>query len=252
MFGDVTVDTPSARSPFWIVYSPDGDVVGSAQFPASSSSWFGWLAVGDRSIWITADIDSAIDVAGTTVGADMMATEAVLQLGFDGRLESVTELREEFLNLRGVAPLGDGAVVVGSYTRPVTVGGVALEIDATQMDQGVVLRVDGAGNVQWVTPFRHANTEFPVEVAVLADGTIMACGNSVGGTLERYDETGAYLGREVWGDSPRFDQCEAIDVDPFGGTVIAGTFAGSIEIGGELLVAVGESSAFVWRRSDLD
>jgi hypothetical protein len=108
-------------------------------------------------------------------------------------------------------------------------------------DAGTGIVVDGAGNVL-VTGRIQGSVDF-------GGGAVASDPNSYNVFLVKLSPTGGHVWSRAYGSTGADDVANAIAVDPNGNVAITGYFAGSVNLGGGLLLSNGSYDIFVARYS---
>ena len=157
---------------------------------------------------------------------------------------------------------GGGWVVAISFTEVITLGGV--QLTSHGINDVALVKLDRAGDVQWVTQLGGDGDDLINRLAVNAQGGIYALGafketTDFGGGPIKNASSGEYdlvvarldaAGHHVW--SKRIgnvfnEKPGGLAVDPAGGIVITGSFDKDVDFLGTKIVSKGESDIFLAR-----
>lgn len=149
-------------------------------------------------------------------------------------------------------------VIAGFFSNTIDFGGGPL-VSTGSWDIFVV-KLDSAGHHLWSKRFGDSGQQEAHTVAVDAAGNIVLGGmfwgaidfgggalTSAGGTdmfVAKLDAAGNHVWSKRFGDTRQQDT-RAVAVDASGGVFVTGACAGSVDLGGGTLAAIGESDAFL-------
>ncbi len=164
------------------------------------------------------------------------------------------------LTVRAVAasPKGD-IVVAGYFTGTVDFGGATLR-SAGGNDAFVAQYAGASGALVWARRFGGTGNDFAAAVAVDRSGSVSLAGGFSGQTdfgSNRLTSAGGYdvfvvrlssSGMPLWSrraGSPDDDSAAAVALTASGDVTVAGTFAGSVDLGGGPVASAGQDDVFV-------
>jgi cysteine-rich repeat protein len=150
-------------------------------------------------------------------------------------------------------------VVTGVFSDTINFGGGPL-VSAGSWDVFVV-KLDAAGNHLWSKRFGNSEQQEAHAVAVDSAGNVVLGGmfwgaidfgggalTTAGGIdmfVAKLDATGHHVWSKRFGNTNNVQNARAVAVDASGGVLVTGGSAGSIDLGGGTLAAIGESDAFL-------
>jgi hypothetical protein len=150
------------------------------------------------------------------------------------------------------------AIIVGSFDQAFDDGAGA--VPSAGLDDGFLLELDPGGKVLWSHVFGGPESDIPRAVAVDTAGNILV-GGSFGGTVDfgggpltaPPGHPSAFLtkldanGKSLWSQAFASDDAvvNGISLGDNGLIAVAGSFAGSINLGGGIIKTAGEEDAFV-------
>ena len=160
---------------------------------------------------------------------------------------------------RGAAVDADGsAVIVGSFDQAFDDGAGA--VASAGMEDIFVLRLDSDGNVLWSQRFGGAESDIPRAIAIDSQGNIVL-GGSFGGSIDfgggpltaAPGHPSAFLmqldagGKHLWSQSFASDDAvvNGLSIGPKDRIAIAGSFAGTIDLGEGLITTAGGDDVFL-------
>lgn len=256
-------------------------VAGLAAFcaPAAHAGQFHlWsLGVGDTLLdnvaGVAVDSDGGVVIAGQFIGElDLGGTPLVSEglvpdvfiarFHSDGTLHWSRRFGDSMVQLcRAVAMGPDGEIVItGYFGGTIDFGGGPLT--AADPIDAYVACFDRTGAHRWSKGFARAQTQIGNDVAVASDGSVFLAGSFVGridlgggqlssfgsfdAFLVRYDAQGDHLWSQRFGDAA-VQEGACVAVDAAGNVALAGTFAGSIDLGGGALASAGGDDIYIGR-----
>jgi hypothetical protein len=231
----------------------------------------------DAILSISPDESSSVVFAGSTGAAFAMPHREPLgegatsgramcgRVGSDGQVALRMEAVGPGSSALSAAPTPDGLVVGGVFESSLAMAGATAS--AVGGVDGFVARVDALGHAQWLRALGSMASDAIVAVGCDGDRTYAAgiLGDSIvldpkttlaaqgGGDafVVAFDALGAVRWSLVAGDM-QAQRPWALEVMPDGDVVVAGEFAGSMQLGPQTLTAKGASDAFVARLSGDD
>jgi hypothetical protein len=152
----------------------------------------------------------------------------------------------------------DDIVVAGYFQGSVDFGD---GLKTANQNDVFVLQISSTGTLMWVKHFAGPGNDFARSVAVAANGDVLLCGHFTqtldidGNTLTaqgalldvfltRLDSMGNHVWNRRFGDTLQ-QRCADLAVDAVGGVVFAGTFDGTINLGGSNLTSAGTNDIYV-------
>ncbi|HUH05054.1 MAG TPA: hypothetical protein VML75_23815, partial [Kofleriaceae bacterium] len=158
----------------------------------------------------------------------------------------------------GIAALGDGAVVVGSFEGTLATG--ATPLPSAGGTDGFVAALDGAGSIRWAHRLGGPGHDSATAVGEASAGRVAIAGTFEGeavvfgravrarGTRDAFVAMLTADGALAWlvtleaaGDAV----LHALAVDPSGGVIAAGYFAGAVTVGGRRYASAGSQDALI-------
>jgi hypothetical protein len=242
----------------------DGHSVWSRRFGDACDQHGGAVALmpsGD--VLIAGDFCGKMDFGTTAVetkGAEVDLFVALIDaLGEDVYSRSFGGKGAQIARAAAVDAKGD-AVIVGSFDQGFDDG--SGEVASAGMDDAFVLALDPAGKVLWSRRFGGPEADIPRAVAVDGAGNILV-GGSFGGTVDfgggpitaaaghpsafltRLDASGNHLWTQTFASDDAV--VSGVALGDGGLIAVAGSFAGTINLGGGLITTAGADDAFVAR-----
>jgi hypothetical protein len=175
--------------------------------------------------------------------------------------ESFGASGNEYGQVVAIDPSGD-VIVVGGYDAAFSLGPAALP-SFGQADI-FVAKLDPMGKVIWAKGFGSTGNDYATGVAVDAQGDVVVTGSVAGNVdfgggplagsgqddifLLKLDTTGKLVWAKVVG-SAQEDQGYAVAIDAAGDIFTAGSFEGTIDLGGGTLTTAGSTDLYVARFS---
>lgn len=215
---------------------------------------------GSGNVALTGLLQGSVDFGGGPLNGGAKESAFVARFDSDGNHLFSKRIGDGNTQAYAIATDGDGAVVVaGLFTG------------ALQTDNGALTTADGAdvfaakldasGNLLWVRSL-GGDMGWPPGYAVCAstDGNILVAG-SFSGTIELGNGSATAAGSSdvflvkldpsgepLWGKTfggPLAQAAHSVAVDQDSNVLVAGSFTGSIDFGGDSLLSAGSEDAFV-------
>lgn len=222
-----------------VAHTPSGDVLLAGDF-------CGKMDFGTTSVATTgADVDLFVALIDT-LGED------VYSRSFGGKGAQIA--RAAAVDAKG------NAILVGSFDQAFDDG--SGEAASAGMDDAFVIKLDPAGKLLWSRRFGGPEADIPRAVAVDGTGDILV-GGSFGGTVDfgggpitaATGHASAFLtrldasGNHLWTQTFASDDAvvNSIALGDGGPIAVAGSFAGTINLGGGVITTAGADDAFVAR-----
>jgi hypothetical protein len=260
-FGGGPLVSAGARDAFIAKLDADGNHVWSKRFGDAQDQ------IGRG---VAADRDGNVFVAGTLWGSAKFGGGVITSAGWDDIFITKLDKDGEHLWAKAfgdqetqeawdLAADGEGNVIMTGYSLGDVNFGAGLTKGAGMPDV-ILVKLSGDGSTLWSRRFGDGGMQFGQSVTVDGEGNIVMTGE-VHGSIDFDDgkvhSAGAQdlfvakltpTGKVVWhhtvGDA--WDQSNIVaSIDGAGAVLLAGSFEGSIDFGGNLLVSAGMSDAFV-------
>ena len=261
-FGGETWTSAGGRDGYVAKLGPDGEPAWGLRFGDAGYQ----VATG-----VTVDAAGNVMVAGVFSGevalGDVVTSAGgydalVAKLGVDGtplwsrKFGGALDQRAHGI----AADMAGGAVVVGEFAGIMDTGGSSVE--SAGAEDAFAVKIGAGGDVIWSRRYGDAKAQVARRVAADGEGGVVIGGEFVGsvdlggGPLAGSGLGGLFVGRidgdgnHVWSKGfpgSGASRLEGLAVDEEGGVVITGVLAGSLEIGEEVLVSVGEEDLFAAR-----
>ena len=242
----------------------NGAPVWAAVFTGSNHEVRGVAVDAAGGVVAVGDVSGSIGVGAKSGAADQQSPfVAAFDASGDARYLDVFNVTQGAAQANAVAlDAGGNALIAGQTYADITFGTSTVSVLGNG-EEAFVARVSRDGAPQWMRPFggdrapRVTATSIAVDAADHAiltgayQGDVDFGGGFIGARtasapfLVELDGRGAHVTSRGFGVEGNVAEGSAIAVDPAGALVLAGTFSGSVALGGAPLVAAGDVAAFV-------
>lgn len=253
-FGDHNLESAGLEDAFVAKLDTECNVVYAKSFGANDADEAVGNAVDSaNNHYVAGSFRGVVDFGDGAVDAGSISDGFLVKLDSTGALlwKQVLTAQTQPLRMRALAVMGDDVVLAGDSDSSV----------AGDTDMFVVA-FDAQGNDRWIKSFGGPGNDVPLGIGITDDGHVWVSGNfeasvdfgggaltSEGGTdvfVLELDNNGNHVQSHRFGDA--LDQeGNNLAAAPGGGVVIAGSFAGTIDFGRQVLSSAGASDAYVAR-----